>query len=44
MFDQVLLSTDYTTVRDENIGAPYAYKDNIWIGYDDEESIRLKSK
>jgi len=42
--EKVLLSTDWTTVRDEHIGAPYVYKDDVWFGYDDEESIRLKSQ
>lgn len=23
---------------------PYAYKDNLWVGYDDEEIVRLKAQ
>lgn len=29
-------------VIDPHIQAPYAYKDNMWIGYDDVESLYLK--
>ena len=34
----------WTVVRNEFISAPYAVKGDVWIGYDDEESIRLKSQ
>merc|ERR1712168_13304 len=42
--DKVVSPGDWTVVRNEYISAPYAYKDNIWIGFDDEESIRLKAQ
>jgi len=40
--DKVLLPGDWTIVREEHVFAPYAYKGNQWIGYDDEESIATK--
>jgi len=42
--DKVLKPGDWKIVRDEYITAPYAVKGNVWIGYDDEQSIREKSK
>merc|ERR1711962_1850502 len=42
--DKVVSPGDWTVVRNEYISAPYAYKDSIWIGFDDEESIRLKAQ
>lgn len=36
---------DWTVVDvDPNALGPYAYKDNQWVGYDDEEIVRKKSK
>lgn len=32
----------WTVVRDVCYQAPYAYKNNLWIGYDDEQSLRNK--
>ena len=32
---QILLSTDWTTVRDEHIGAPYVYKGRQNFSYSD---------
>jgi len=40
--DRALLPGDWTTVRDEYVRAPYVYKGNQWIGYDDEQSISEK--
>jgi len=40
----VMDSEEWTKVRDEYIMAPYAYEGRHWIGYDDEESVRVKSQ
>lgn len=32
----------WTVVRDPCYQAPYAYKNNLWIGYDDVESLTVK--
>lgn len=34
----------WTEVRDPYVLAPYAYKDRLWVGYDDIESITLKAQ
>merc|ERR1711997_732270 len=34
----------WTIVRDDCYKAPYAYNGPYWIGYDDEDSIRVKAK
>uniref|UniRef100_A0A0P5TL21 chitinase n=1 Tax=Daphnia magna TaxID=35525 RepID=A0A0P5TL21_9CRUS len=34
----------WTVVRDPYYKAPYAYKSNQWIGYDDQQSLRLKAE
>lgn len=34
----------WTVVRDACYQAPYAYKNNLWIGYDDEQSLRNKGR
>ncbi|XP_046455808.1 acidic mammalian chitinase-like isoform X1 [Daphnia pulex] len=34
----------WTVVRDSCYQTPYAYKNNLWIGYDDEQSLRNKGK
>lgn len=31
-----------TVVQDNPAKAPYGYKDDQWVGYDDEESLKLK--
>lgn len=33
---------DWKLVIDPHIQAPYGYKDNMWIGYDDIESLYVK--
>lgn len=38
-----LSAGNWQIVRDDNIKAPYAYNDRNWIGYDDIESITLKT-
>ena len=35
---------DWTVVVDDCYQAPYAYNGPYWIGYDDEESMRVKAK
>ncbi|CAL4229545.1 unnamed protein product, partial [Meganyctiphanes norvegica] len=38
---------DWTVVRDTAMHEPYAYylpRDNLWIGYDDLDSIKLKAE
>ena len=32
----------WTVIRDEYVDAPYAYNGNLWIGYDDVQSITAK--
>lgn len=34
----------WTVVRVDHYEAPYAYLDRQWVGYDDQESIKVKSK
>lgn len=34
----------WTTVRDPDQQAVYSFKDKIWVGYDDLESIKLKTE
>jgi len=34
----------WTIVRDSYYQAPYAYKGNLWIGYDDQESFKAKAE
>lgn len=36
--------TGWTVVRDPYYQAPYAYKGNVWIGYDDKESLKAKAE
>ena len=36
------LEGGWTIVRDPCYQAPYMYKNNLWIGYDDEQSVILK--
>lgn len=31
-------------VRHEAHKVPYMYRDNMWVGYDDEASLRLKAE
>ena len=31
-----------TVVKDNAVMAPYGYKDTIWVGYDDQESLKYK--
>ncbi|KAF0314014.1 Acidic mammalian chitinase [Amphibalanus amphitrite] len=33
----------WTTVRDPDQQAVYSYKDRIWVGYDDLESVKIKT-
>ena len=35
---------DWTIVVDDCIAAPYAFNGPYWIGYDNEESIKLKAQ
>ena len=42
--ERILSSGDWNIVRDEYAITPYAVKDNVWISYDDEESVRIKSQ
>ena len=37
---QIITPGDWRIVRDEYIVSPYAVKGNVWVGYDDEQSIR----
>jgi len=41
-YNEVCEMKGYTVVRDETFAAPYMYKDNQWISYDDPESITKK--
>lgn len=34
----------WTIVRDPYYQAPYAYKNGLWIGYDDKESLKAKAQ
>lgn len=36
------METGWTSVRDPVYQAPYAYRNNQWIGYDDQQSLTLK--
>ena len=33
-----------TRVWDEEAKIPYTYKNDVWVGYDDKESLRVKVK
>ena len=34
----------WTIVKDEKVVGPYAFKNDMWIGYDDHDAIRVKSE
>ena len=38
----MLAEGGWTSVRDPDQLAIYSFKDRIWIGYDDLESVKLK--
>ena len=38
----MLAEGGWTTVRDPDQQAVYSYKDRIWVGYDDLESVKIK--
>ena len=42
----ILFTTIYPVflIQDDKVVAPYAVKDNNWIGFDDEKSIKIKSE
>ena len=40
--DRFISDPGWNIVRDPFYQAPYAYKGNLWIGYDDEESLKAK--
>ena len=33
---------DLTVVRDSVVDSPYGYKDKVWVGYDDQASLKKK--
>lgn len=37
-----ICNKELTVVQDNAARAPYGYKDDQWVGYDDEESLKLK--
>jgi len=42
--DRFISDPGWNIVRDPFYQAPYAYKGNLWIGYDDEESMKAKAQ
>lgn len=40
----MMMKQSWTVVRDEWTMAPYAYNDRQWVGYDDMESIAIKTQ
>ena len=40
--DRFTSDPGWTIVRDPYYQAPYAYKGSLWIGYDDQESMKAK--
>lgn len=34
----------WTVERDEDLTAPYAYKNTSWIAFEDETSVKIRSK
>ena len=33
---------EWTVERDEDLTAPYAFKNNTWIAFEDETSLKIK--
>jgi len=42
--DRFTSDPGWTIVRDPYYQAPYAYKGSLWIGYDDQESMKAKAE
>ena len=40
--DRFISDPGWTIVRDPYYQAPYAYKNDLWMGYDDKESMKAK--
>lgn len=39
---QLLQEGDWTTERDEDLTAPYAFMNNTWVAFEDPTSLKIK--